>query len=116
MHYEELCRRTEEARASLVAIPVIRDCLAGRVTRGQYLAFLGEAYHHVRHTVPLLMACGSRLEDETASWLRPALAGYVAEESGHEEWILDDIAASGGDPSAAAKGHLQCIEVRAHST
>lgn len=101
MHYEELCRRTEEARASLAAIPAIRDCLAGRVTRGQYLAFLGEAYHHVRHTVPLLMACGSRLEDETASWLRPALAGYVAEEAGHEEWILDDIAASGGDPREA---------------
>jgi pyrroloquinoline quinone (PQQ) biosynthesis protein C len=103
MHYEELCRRTEEARASLVAIPVIRDCLAGRVTRAQYLAFLAEAYHHVRHTVPLLMACGSRLEGETASWLRPALAGYVAEESGHEEWILDDIAASGGDPQEARR-------------
>jgi len=103
MHYEELCRRTEEARASLVAIPVIRDCLAGRVTRAQYLAFLAEAYHHVRHTVPLLMACGSRLEGETASWLRPALAGYVAEESGHEEWILDDIAASGGDPHEARR-------------
>ena len=101
MHYEELCRRTEEARAWLVAVPVIRDCLAGRVTRVQYLAFLGEAYHHVRHTVPLLMACGSRLEGETASWLRPALAGYVAEESGHEEWILGDIAASGGDPHEA---------------
>jgi pyrroloquinoline quinone (PQQ) biosynthesis protein C len=103
MHYEELCRRTEEARAALVGIPVIRDCLAGRVTRAQYLAFLGEAYHHVRHTVPLLMACGSRLEGETASWLRPALAGYIAEESGHEDWILQDIAASGGDPHEARR-------------
>ena len=103
MHYEELCRRTEEARAALVGIPVIRDCLAGRVTRAQYLAFLGEAYHHVRHTVPLLMACGSRLEGETAAWLRPALAGYIAEESGHEDWILQDIAASGGDPHEARR-------------
>ena len=103
MHFEELVRRTEPARAGLVAIPVIQDCLAGRVTRAQYLAFLGEAYHHVRHTVPLLMACGSRLEDPTAAWLRPALAEYIAEETGHEAWILDDIAASGGDPEAVRR-------------
>jgi pyrroloquinoline quinone (PQQ) biosynthesis protein C len=103
MHFEELVRRTEPARAGLVAIPVIQDCLAGRVTRAQYLAFLGEAYHHVRHTVPLLMACGSRLEEPTASWLRPALAEYIAEETGHEAWILEDIAASGGDPEAVRR-------------
>jgi pyrroloquinoline quinone (PQQ) biosynthesis protein C len=103
MHFEELVRRTEPARAGLVAIPVIQDCLAGRVTRAQYLAFLGEAYHHVRHTVPLLMACGSRLEEPTASWLRPALAEYIAEETGHEAWILEDIAASGGDPQAVRR-------------
>jgi pyrroloquinoline quinone (PQQ) biosynthesis protein C len=103
MHFEELVRRTEPARAGLVAIPVIQDCLGGRVTRAQYLAFLGEAYHHVCHTVPLLMACGSRLEEPTASWLRPALAEYIAEETGHEAWILEDIAASGGDPEAVRR-------------
>jgi pyrroloquinoline quinone (PQQ) biosynthesis protein C len=100
MHFEDLVRRTGPARVELVSIPVIQDCLAGRVTRAQYLAFLGEAYHHVCHTVPLLMACGSRLEEPTAAWLRPALAEYIAEETGHEAWILDDIAASGGDPEA----------------
>ena len=103
MHFEELVRRTEPARAGLVAIPVIQDCLGGRATRAQYLAFLGEAYHHVRHTVPLLMACGSRLEEPTAAWLRPALAEYIAEETGHEAWILEDIAASGGDPEAVRR-------------
>lgn len=103
MHFEALQARTERARTELVSIPVIQACLAGRVTRAQYLAFLGEAYHHVRHTVPLLMACGSRLEEPTASWLRPALAEYIAEESGHEQWILDDIAAAGGDPEAARR-------------
>ena len=103
MHFEELVRRTEPARAGLVAIPVIQACLAGRVTRAQYLAFLGEAYHHVSHTVPLLMACGSRLEAPTAAWLRPALAEYIAEETGHEAWILEDIAASGGDPGAVRR-------------
>ena len=46
--FEELQRRTSVARAELFAIPVIQECLAGRATREQYLAFLGQAYHHVR--------------------------------------------------------------------
>jgi len=94
--FDQLQSRTAVARAELFAIPVIRDSLAGRVTREQYLAFLGQAYHHVRHTVPLLMACGARLPDRH-DWLRNATGQYIAEETGHEEWILRDIAAAGGD-------------------
>jgi pyrroloquinoline quinone (PQQ) biosynthesis protein C len=101
--FEQLQRRTAEARAGLLAVPVIQECLAGQVTREQYLAFLGEAYHHVKHTVPLLMACGSRLP-ESHGWLRAAIAHYIAEETGHEEWILSDIAASGGDAGAVRAG------------
>ena len=102
-YFEVLTQRTAAARAELFTIPVIADCLAGRVTRPQYLAFLTEAYHHVRHTVPLLMACGSRMP-ESKSWLRTAIVEYVAEEAGHEEWILNDIAAAGGDPDAVRHG------------
>lgn len=97
--YEELQSRVAEDRETLLAIPVIRSSLAGRVTLEQYLAFLGQAYHHVRHTVPLLMACGARLS-ATHDWLRSAVARYIAEETGHEEWILNDIAAAGGDADA----------------
>jgi hypothetical protein len=97
--FEELQRRTATERESLLAIPVIQDCLAGRVSREQYLAFLTQAYHHVKHTVPLLMACGARLP-ESHAWLRGPIAQYIAEESGHEEWILNDIAAAGGDVGA----------------
>jgi len=100
--FEELQRRTTAARAELFAIPVIQDCLAGRVDRGQYLAFLAQAYHHVRHTVPLLMACGARLPD-THEWLRAAIAHYIAEETGHEELILNDISACGGDADAVRR-------------
>jgi acyl-CoA synthetase (AMP-forming)/AMP-acid ligase II len=98
--FEELKRRTAAERDALYAIPVIQDCLAGRVTREQYLAFLGQAYHHVKHTVPLLMACGARLPD-SHTWLRGCIAHYIEEETGHEEWILNDIAAAGGDADAA---------------
>jgi pyrroloquinoline quinone (PQQ) biosynthesis protein C len=94
--FDQLQARTANAREQLFAIPVIRGCLAGQATRAQYVAFLHEAYHHVRHTVPLLMACGSRLPADRVA-LREAVARYITEEIGHEEWILDDLHACGED-------------------
>ena len=44
----------------------------GRVSRETYGEFLTEAYHHVKHTVPLLMACGSRVPEAS----RVAARGY----------------------------------------
>jgi hypothetical protein len=100
--HEELERRTAAERAELLAAPAIADCLAGRVTRTRYVAFLRQAYHHVRHTVPLLEACAGRYGVERAA-LRAALAHYIAEESGHEQWILADLRACGDDPEAARR-------------
>jgi hypothetical protein len=97
--YEQLKSATEDARGYLLSSPVIADCLQGRVAREDYLAFLGQAYHHVRHTTPLLMSLGGRLP-ERLGWLRPAVAEYIEEEIGHDEWILNDIAAAGGDAEA----------------
>ncbi len=101
--YDRLIAATATERAGLQAVPIIRRALAGDVSRDEYLAFLGQAYHHVKHTVPLLMACGARLP-ERLGWLREAVARYIEEEIGHENWILDDIAAAGGDPDAVRKG------------
>jgi len=100
--FEELQQRTAAAREELLEIPVIRDCLAGRVTRAQYVAFLREAYHHVKHTLPLLMACGNRLGNERTA-LRAAVARYIEEERGHEEWILNDLRACGDDAEAVRR-------------
>lgn len=97
--YERLTAATAAARGELLNAPVIADCLQGRVSRQSYLAFLAQAYHHVRHTTPLLMSLGGRLPERLA-WMRPAVAEYIAEEIGHEEWILNDIAAAGGNADA----------------
>ncbi|HSN72903.1 MAG TPA: iron-containing redox enzyme family protein, partial [Steroidobacteraceae bacterium] len=101
--YEELLRATDGERQALQSIPVITAALAGRITRETYIAFLTEAYHHVKHTVPLLMACGSRLP-ERLEWLRTAVAEYIEEERGHQEWILEDLAACGADAEAVRRG------------
>ncbi|KQN69140.1 long-chain fatty acid--CoA ligase [Duganella sp. Leaf61] len=97
--FDTLKAQSDLERQQLFSIPIIQDALRGQVTKGQYLAFLTQAYHHVRHTVPLLMACGSRL-DASHEWLREAMAEYIEEEVGHQEWILSDIAACGGDADA----------------
>jgi pyrroloquinoline quinone (PQQ) biosynthesis protein C len=95
--YHELLAATVAEREALAGIPIVQACLGGRVSLPSYLAFLREAYHHVRHTVPLLAACRDRLPPHL-TWLREALDEYIDEEQGHDEWILADIAACGGDP------------------
>jgi hypothetical protein len=96
----ELRAATAVERERLLSAPIITDCLAGRVSRDSYRAFLTEAYHHVKHTVPLLMACGARLP-ERLEWLRGGVARYIDEEYGHEQWILSDLAEAGFDAAAA---------------
>lgn len=97
--YQRLQAATRDERDWLLATPLLVRALAGEVSHPEYLAFLGQAYHHVRFTVPLMMACGARLP-ERLGWLRSALVEYIEEEHGHEQWILDDIRAAGGDPGA----------------
>ncbi|WP_447594285.1 TenA family transcriptional regulator [Stenotrophomonas rhizophila] len=99
--HSELLAQTQQARAGLIAIPIIQSALGGQIARDDYVAFLGQAYHHVRHTVPLLMACGARLPARL-EWLRTAIGEYIEEEMGHQEWVLDDLAACGADRAQAA--------------
>jgi pyrroloquinoline quinone (PQQ) biosynthesis protein C len=98
---EQLLEASADARAEFLAIPFLREGARGALGLPSYLAFLAEAYHHVKETTPLLMAAGLRCE---APWLRKALAHYIIEEVGHEEWILADIAAAGGDAAAVRDG------------
>ena len=97
--YQQLIEQTADARDDLLSIPFIRKGAAGELALESYLAFLGQAYHHVKHTIPLLMACGGALP-ERLEWLREAIGEYIEEEMGHQEWILNDIAACGGDKEA----------------
>ena len=101
--FDELQHQTEAERAYLLGAPIIRSALDGTASLDRYIAFLSEAYHHVKHTVPLLMACGARLP-ERLEWLRVAVAEYIEEEIGHQEWILNDIRACGGDAEAVRNG------------
>ena len=97
--HHQLLDQTQAERRDLLSIPIIQDALAAKIGRDDYIAFLTQAYHHVRHTVPLLMACGARLPARL-EWLRTAVGKYIDEEMGHQEWILDDLEACGADRAA----------------
>lgn len=99
MFYDSLVRETAPAREAFMQLPVLQRAVTGDVTLDEYRTFLGQAFHHVKHTVPLMMACGSRLPEHN-HWLRPAIGAYIEEEMGHEEWILDDLRICGNDPAA----------------
>lgn len=102
--FARLQQQTEHERQELLALPLIQRAQRGEISRTEYVAFLTQAYHHVKHTVPLLMAVGARLPEEK-EWLRVAVAEYIEEEIGHQEWILNDIAACGHDKEAVLQGH-----------
>lgn len=101
--HDTLVQHTQSAAATLQSAAIIQNALRGEITRAEYVAFLTEAYHHVKHTVPLLMAAGARLPEDK-EWLREAVAEYISEEVGHQEWILNDLAACGVDKEAVRHG------------
>lgn len=92
--HDRLLAETAAARAEFLSIPILGRALEGCVPRALYIEFLRQAYHHVRHTCPLLSLAAARTQD---SGYRAALYTYIEEERGHEEWILSDVAAMGGD-------------------
>jgi len=98
--YQKLIASTQEQQMSLLSAPIIQRCFQGDFELNDYLSFLLQAYHHVKHTVPLLMNVGARLPEEK-EWLRTAMGEYIEEEMGHQEWILNDIAVCGYDKEVA---------------
>lgn len=92
--FDRLQSETAHAREHVTTAPVIEAIREGRFDLRGYTWFLTQAYHHVKHTVPLMMACGGRLP-ERLEFVRKALVEYIEEEYGHHEWILDDLEACG---------------------
>jgi len=99
--YDRILSETARERDQFVAIPIVQHAVRSGATRTLYRDFLTQAYHHVKHTFPLLALAASRTSDER---YQDALFEYMREERGHEKWILDDIRAMGGDAQATREG------------
>lgn len=94
--FETLQKETDIARQYVLSAPVIPAVVEGRFDLAGYRYFLEQAFHHVRHTVPLMMACGAHLPPRLEH-VRKALVEYIEEEYGHDEWILNDFEICGGN-------------------
>jgi len=101
--YDRLLSATEAERTDFQAIGLIQHAVQKGVTRELYAKYLEQAYHHVRFTVPLLELARDNCGANDSAYIN-ALAEYIDEESGHDEWILDDINALGADGEAVRNG------------
>jgi len=101
LFFDRLMAETRSEQARFAMTPQLIAGLTGQISRRDYIAYLTQAFHHVRHTVPLMAEARARLSKLSKDLFVEALDDYIIEETGHEEWILDDIAAAGGDRAAA---------------
>ena len=64
MFFERLQTATQHARAGMLKAAIIEKAVSSTISLEEYVAYLTQAYHHVKHTVPLLMAVGARLPEQ----------------------------------------------------
>jgi pyrroloquinoline quinone (PQQ) biosynthesis protein C len=92
-----LIETTDASRRELEAEPKIHSMIHHGLSLPEYRAFLHDLYHIVWHFCPIMAAAASRCDDRFHS-VRHELYERIGEEKGHEEWVMDDIRATGGDP------------------
>ena len=80
--FTTLSEQTRNEQLNLTNHPFIGAAMRGDIDRESYVAFLQQAYYHVRETAPLMMAAGARFSGSKAP-LRAAMAEYIEEEIGH---------------------------------
>jgi pyrroloquinoline quinone (PQQ) biosynthesis protein C len=112
----QLVQQTASARQGFVDLPLIQEVLREGASKELYLNFLRQAYHHVKCTAPLLALAASRCCSADRQY-QTALFEYLDEERGHDEWILEDIEALGGDPESVRQSspHFPCKIMVGHA-
>jgi pyrroloquinoline quinone (PQQ) biosynthesis protein C len=100
--FQQLVQQTASARQGFIDLPLIKEVMREGASRELYLDFLSQAYHHVKCTAPLLALAASRGGPDDREY-QAALFHYIDEERGHEEWILEDIEALGGDADSVRR-------------
>ncbi|MGK2898036.1 MAG: iron-containing redox enzyme family protein [Burkholderiaceae bacterium] len=92
--FADLVTRTDEARREFETNAVVLDAVAHGMTIERYRKLLLELYHVVWHFNPVCAAAASRVPDAQRQ-VRYFLYEHMHEESGHEEWVMNDLEAVG---------------------
>lgn len=97
-NFETLLRETEgDMKRHIISHSIVNHVLSGRMTCGEYLSYLTETYHMVRHTPRMLSLAAARLDD-SARELRDWFIEQAAEEANHDVFCIKDIRHLGHDP------------------
>ncbi len=95
--FADLVMRTDEARREFETHPVVLDAVANGMSVERYRKLLLELYHVVWHFNPVCAAAASRVPDSHRQ-VRYFLYEHMHEESGHENWVMNDLEAVGVAP------------------
>ena len=109
--FAELVSRTDEDRRAFETHPVVLDAVAKGMSLERYRALLLELYHVVWHFNPVCAAAASRMSDAFQP-IRHFLYRHMHEETGHEEWVLNDLDAVGVTRSDA-RAHRPAVNTLA---
>jgi pyrroloquinoline quinone (PQQ) biosynthesis protein C len=109
--FADLVMRTDEARRGFETNSVVLDAVASGMSIERYRALLLELYHVVWHFNPVCGAAASRVPD-THRQVRYYLYEHMHEESGHEEWVMNDLEAV-GVTSDITRSHVPSIHTLA---
>jgi pyrroloquinoline quinone (PQQ) biosynthesis protein C len=99
--FMNLVLHTDEARREFETHPVALDAIANGLSAERYRKLLLELYPIVWHFNPICGAAASRIEDSHRK-VRYFLYEHMQEESGHEEWVSNDLQAIGVSSGEAA--------------
>jgi pyrroloquinoline quinone (PQQ) biosynthesis protein C len=102
----DLLEATDTSRKLLEAVPRMDRMIHQGLTREDYLELLADLYHVVWHFCPVMGSASSRLDDDFRD-VRFLLYEKIAEEKGHEEWVLNDIRALDGDIDRVRKSSMR---------
>jgi len=97
-----LVESTDQARRDFETHPVALAAVADGLSVERYRKLLLELYQIVWHFNPICAAAASRMPDAHRE-LRYFLYRHMAEESGHEQWVGNDLQAIGVGEAALLK-------------
>jgi pyrroloquinoline quinone (PQQ) biosynthesis protein C len=94
-----LVEESDASRRAIETTPRVNAMIHKGLTLPEYRAFLRDLYHIVWHFCPIMSAAAARCDDRLRN-IRYELYERIEEEKGHEDWVLQDLAALGGAAKA----------------
>jgi pyrroloquinoline quinone (PQQ) biosynthesis protein C len=94
-----LVEGSDASRRAIETLPKVHSMMQKGLTLAEYRAFLRDLYHIVWHFCPIMATAAARCGDRLRG-VRYELYERIEEEKGHEDWVLEDIVAVGGEADA----------------